>query len=1185
MNNPVHQRRLFVLLFVLLFANFAFAHERWIMSDEQIIQWNALPKPELFTAVSAHNAGLITVFSLFIVGWVWLGFTGARELFPDLQARLASYGDHVPRILRVCLAWVLLSSAFGAEPRFGVEPFTTPTLFAPDLYLSSLDASWAWLRWAEVFLALTILFGIYVRVFASLLIALCLLGFYLFGEGILAYAGALIGASIYLILQGAGRHYLPLPSLEALRPVQTWLANQPRQRAQAIMRILTGTTMLYLGVVFKLLQPNLSIGILTMYEVPVLSLAPETFTLVMTLVEISAGILMIAGVLLRPLSLFLIAAFSIFSFLLPETITAHILFYGVTFSCLINSAGHLRRPIARDKTAHIVIVGGGLSALHAAISIEKIIGQYSNIKITLLHEQSNFLFVPFLPEVLGGTVQPSNVVNPLRRIVQQSTVVIGRLEAVNDAEKILIAKRKNGERLELTYDSLVLAFSPKCSLSTLTGMSSYGYGTDSAGDVLRIRQRVLELVEEAEFCQHADEKTRLLSIAIVGVGELAAAMAVEICDLLRNAETSYPVLRETAWQVHLYQNSEQSKSEFEQHIAALRLRCLEQSGVILHSNQTIQKVEQNALLLDDGQSIPVGLVVNASFSFPELHFVTGETLAYPFALTEQLSLKNHADIWVAQLPNASKNAHIFTNDYCTLGSAVGYNAWAVTQGFEPRLFQAKAHFIKPYNMGHYSLCYLGNIGFSGVAAWFISRLINLLSVPGLERNLRILIDWWLVIPFRSDLAVLAQTASNKLQRSQFQAGEEVYRQGDIPEHAYTVESGRLAIIQDGRKIRELGAGDYFGEINLLHQGRRVETVRCLTACELTLVAQEDVKALTQGGGLLGKAMRNLSDYQTAETKAEDLKRIIYVSQLNAPLTEADILAIGEQSSHNNRKIDVTGVLISVHGYFFQILEGETVTVDKLVKKIARDTRHKDLTILSADYQCEERYFSDWNMKTVTLTDSKDQLLQAISIMLENIAQSHSVIAHYTHPIIFKLLTEGINPLTIPLKTQQRIVVAGTTLDFSNIAELSFKSVTDTLNAYLDLCASTVIQYGGQFAKYSNNAMIADFAIEQADNAIAACFAIAEQLEALKSEQPLFNLIHCHFGLCAGLIMQGNIGASIKMDYSLLGETVDNAVHLAQSAQQQNNLLIVSDTVQNIADNSWELSSVKQIHAPQSTILR
>lgn len=1188
MRSSIYQRcyKIIVLLFCLLFANVALAHERWIMSEEQINQWNALPMPELFTQVSVHNAGLISVFLVFVVGWVWLGFTGARELFPDLQARLASYGDHVPRILRVCLAWILLSSAFGAEPRFGVQPFTTPTLFAPDLYLNLLDPAWAWLQWAEVLLALTILFGIYVRVFATLLIVLSLLGFYLYGTAILAYAGALIGASIYLVLQGAGRHYLPLPTLESLRPVQTWLANQPRQRAQAIMRILTGTTMLYLGVVFKLLQPNLAIGIIKMYQVPILSLAPETFALVMTLVEVSTGILMIAGVLLRPLSLFLIAAFSIFALLLPETITAHILFYGVTLSCLINSAGHLRRPIARDKAANIVIVGGGLSALHAAIKIEKIIGQYSNVRITLLHEQSNFLFMPFLPEVLGGTVQPNNVVNPLRRIVQYTNVVVGRLESVDEPQKLVIAKRKNGERISLAYDSLVLAFNPKSSLSNITGMSSYSYPIDSAGDALRIRQRILELVEEAEFSEHPDETKRLLTFAIVGTGELAAAIAVEISDMLRSAEASYSVLREAQWQVHLYQDDATQDSDFEQQIATLRQRCLTKAGVTLHSNAQISKVEQNELLFTDGRSVPVGLVVNASMSFPELLLSTGETLHYPFAVTEQLNLKEHSAIWLTQQTDTTTHTHHFTDDYCALGSAAGYNAWAATQGFETRPFQAKNHLIKPYNMGHYSVCYLGNIGFSGVVAWFMSRLMNLLAVPSLERNLRILIDWWLVIPFRSDIAVLAQTATHKLQRTQFKAGEEIYRQGDLAEYAYAVESGRLAMIQDGRKIRELSAGDYFGDISPAHQGRRVETVRCVSACELTLVAQEDVKALTQGGGLIGKAMRNLADYRTAEIRAvedliravDDLKRITYVSKLNAALTEADIVAIGEQASINNRKIDVTGVLISVHGYFFQILEGEQATVDKLVEKISRDPRHKELMILSAEYQCEERYFSDWNMKTVTLSDSKDHLLQAISVMLENIAQSHSVIGHYTHPMIFKLLTEGVNPLSLPVQTRERIVLAGSTINFSEIPDdLSFKDVAQTINQYLEICSSTVIQYGGQFAKYSDNAMIADFSMQQANNAIAACLAISQQLQTLQAAQPLFNMIQCHFGLCAGTTLEGNIGSSVKMDYMILGRPVDFAIRLGHTAREQQKLLMVTEPIQRLADTSWQFEQQSELH--------
>lgn len=91
---------------------------------------------------------------------------------------------------------------------------------------------------------------------------------------------------------------------------------------------------------------------------------------------------------------------------------------------------------------------------------------------------------------------------------------------------------------------------------------------------------------------------------------------------------------------------------------------------------------------------------------------------------------------------------------------------------------------------------------------FVSRGINLLSVPGLERNLRIIIDWFLVMIFRSDIAVLSQATTSHLQRSHFKASDEVFRQGDPGEFAYAVDSGHLRVIQDGRQVREVGPGDF-----------------------------------------------------------------------------------------------------------------------------------------------------------------------------------------------------------------------------------------------------------------------------------------------------------------------------------------------------------------------------------------
>lgn len=1166
---------IFCIIGSLFFCEALLAHERWILSPEQINHWSSQSRPELFSHLSPLNLIMISGFSLFIVGWVWLGFTGARELFPDLQARLSSYGDHVPRILRVCIAWILLSSALGAEPRFGVEPFTSPTFLAPDLEINQLGLQWYWLRWAEIFLGLTILFGIYIRVFAALAIALSLLGGYLYGEAFMAYAGAFIGANLYLVLQGPGRHYVPLPTLPMFRTLQAWLADQPRSRAQAIMRIMTGTTLLYLGVFFKAMQPNLSIGIITLYKLPILSINPEAFTLFMALVEISSGILMMAGVLLRPLSLFLITAFSVFALLLPETLTEHILFYGVVLSCLINSAGHLKRPEPKDKPANIVIVGGGLAALQAAIKIEKLIGQYSRVNITLLQEQANFLFIPFLPEVIGGTVQPGNVVNPLRRIVQQTQIVVGHFDAIDTKSQKVIAKRKNNETIELPYDSLILALTAKSSVSDIPGMTAHSCPIDSVADALRIRQRILDLIEEAEIVSDSAEKVRLLTFVVIGAGELAYAIAIEVSQILLAAEPSYSGLRNTGWQIHLYGEPKSIWPKFETLIGTKRSRLLVKAGVTEHHDEHINSVTERQLFFSNGQSQAIGLVINTSLHLPSIPILNRGELVAPFNIDEELRLEGFENIWMTEFStNITDSPFVFTNDLVELGVCAGFNAWAHSQGYATRNFEKRKWFLQPYNMGEYSLCRLGHLIISGKPAWFISRLINLLSVPGLERNLRIIFDWLLVLAFRNDIAVLAQAPSEHLQRSHFKAGDEIFHQGDAAQLAYVIDCGRLKVIQDGRTIKELGPGDYFGEILPMHQNRRIETVRCVSDCELRLVSQADLKSLIQGGWLMSKAIRNLSDYRDqseAPKAAVGMKRLTYISKLNAVLSKDEILEIGRQSSINNRKIDVTGVLISAGDYFFQILEGEQAIVDQLLDKIGGDSRHCDITVLTAEYGCEERLFSDWDMKTVALSESTDLILQAVGMMLQNIAESYHIIGRYTQPALLKLLTDGTNPLTVPLKNINKIVVSGCISDFSALTkQFSATELINAFNHYLEICSASFIAYGGQVARYSRNGIIAHFAPDQVDIAIGACEDAYKRLQDLLASHSTLSLnaIPFGFGIVSGSLIEGNIGSSIKMDYTILGNTVDEAIYLAEFSRDINHAIAIDESILPDADPSW-----------------
>ena len=76
------------------------------------------------------------------------------------------------------------------------------------------------------------------------------------------------------------------------------------------------------------------------------------------------------------------------------------------------------------------------------------------------------------------------------------------------------------------------------------------------------------------------------------------------------------------------------------------------------------------------------------------------------------------------------------------------------------------------------------------------------------------------------------------------------------------------MLTDGNKLGELGEGDCFGEIALLSKVTRTATVRCLTACELAVLARDDFGVLTAGFGSLAEAIRKQADERAQSLRVE-----------------------------------------------------------------------------------------------------------------------------------------------------------------------------------------------------------------------------------------------------------------------------------------------------------------------------
>src|SRR5581483_3843036 len=77
-------------------------------------------------------------------------------------------------------------------------------------------------------------------------------------------------------------------------------------------------------------------------------------------------------------------------------------------------------------------------------------------------------------------------------------------------------------------------------------------------------------------------------------------------------------------------------------------------------------------------------------------------------------------------------------------------------------------------------------------------------------------------------------------------GTAVVREGDTGDRFYIVDSGRLEATQDGRHLRDLVDGDFFGEIALLRDVARTATVTAASEVRLLALDREEFVAVITG---------------------------------------------------------------------------------------------------------------------------------------------------------------------------------------------------------------------------------------------------------------------------------------------------------------------------------------------------
>ena len=196
--------------------------------------------------------------------------------------------------------------------------------------------------------------------------------------------------------------------------------------------------------------------------------------------------------------------------------------------------------MAKNKKK-IVILGGGFAGLECTKKLEEHFQNNPEIEIVLVSEDNFLLFTPMLPQVASGMIETRHIVMPIRTIIKKAIFYEGRIKNIDPYGKIVnLWGSRNKRGISLHYDFLVVALGSETNFFGMNDLEKNAYQMKTLNDAVLVRNRIIDMLEQAENETDPILKKSLLTFVIVGGGFAGIETAGEIMDLLLDVRKYYP---------------------------------------------------------------------------------------------------------------------------------------------------------------------------------------------------------------------------------------------------------------------------------------------------------------------------------------------------------------------------------------------------------------------------------------------------------------------------------------------------------------------------------------------------------------------------------------------------------------------------------------------------------------------
>jgi NADH dehydrogenase len=432
------------------------------------------------------------------------------------------------------------------------------------------------------------------------------------------------------------------------------------------------------------------------------------------------------------------------------------------------------------EPTRIVILGGGFAGVTAALRLEQLFARDlaprdagrgragtptgQNIEIVLVDAENFSLFTPLLPEVPSGSIEPKHIVSPLRALLRRTVVRQAEVKEVDLERRTVVACHCGACPLfPIRYDHLVLALGGVTNFFGLPGVAERALTMKSLADASSLHAHVIGQFEHADLQPDPAVRREMMSFMVAGGGFAGVETVAELNDFVRGAGRYYPRVRPEDVRVVLVHSGTRILPEVSESLSEYALRKLREQGVEVMLGARIAGYSGHAVQLADGRAIPTQTLVWTAGVAPSplLDLLDLPRLPNGKVETEAtLQVKGRPGVWA--LGDCAAIPDLITGKTCPptaqhalrQGRQVAENIAAQVRGEPPREFRFRPIGLLAGLGRRSAVAEIRGLKFSGFLAWWLWRTVYLMKLPGLERKVRVALDWTLDLFFPRDIVYL-----------------------------------------------------------------------------------------------------------------------------------------------------------------------------------------------------------------------------------------------------------------------------------------------------------------------------------------------------------------------------------------------------------------------------------------------